>query len=98
MGGDLQVKEGHWKLFSVKPYECCVYVCPDESGGLYAYIPTLPGVVSEGDSEEEVIKNIADAFRGAASSYNESKMPIPWKREAEPKPHGAKELRIVVDV
>ena len=34
---------------------------PQEEGGFTAYVPSLPGCISEGDSKEEAIKNIKEA-------------------------------------
>lgn len=33
-----------------------------EEGGFTAYIPSLPGCISEGDSEEEALVNIKEAI------------------------------------
>ncbi len=32
-----------------------------DEGGFTAYVPSLPGCISEGDTEEEAIKNIQEA-------------------------------------
>ena len=34
---------------------------PQEEGGFTAYVPSLPGCISEGDTKEEAIKNIKEA-------------------------------------
>ena len=31
-------------------------------GGFTAYVPSLPGCISEGDNEEEAVKNIQEAI------------------------------------
>ncbi|MCL0075301.1 type II toxin-antitoxin system HicB family antitoxin [Dehalococcoidia bacterium] len=33
-----------------------------EEGGFTAYVPSLPGCISEGDSEEEALVNIKEAI------------------------------------
>ena len=33
-----------------------------DEGGFTAYVPSLPGCISEGDSEEKTIKNIQEAI------------------------------------
>ena len=33
-----------------------------EDGGYTVYVPVLPGCISEGDSEEEAIRNIKEAI------------------------------------
>ena len=39
-----------------------VYFEPSEDGGFTAYVPSLPGCISEGDSIEEATKNIKEAM------------------------------------
>lgn len=33
-----------------------------DEGGYTAYVPSLPGCISEGDTKEEVLKNIQEAI------------------------------------
>jgi predicted RNase H-like HicB family nuclease len=35
---------------------------PSEEGGYTVYVPSLPGCISEGDSEEEAVDNIKEAI------------------------------------
>ena len=35
---------------------------PQEEGGFTAYVPSLPGCISEGDTKEEAIENIKEAI------------------------------------
>ncbi len=35
---------------------------PSEEGGYTAYVPSLPGCISEGNSVDEAIKNIREAI------------------------------------
>ena len=35
---------------------------PSDEGGFTVYVPSLPGCISEGDTEEEALKNIRDAI------------------------------------
>ena len=35
---------------------------PGDEGGFTVYVPSLPGCISEGDSHEEVLKNIREAI------------------------------------
>ncbi len=37
---------------------------PAEEGGFTAYVPSLPGCISEGDTYEEAMKNIKEAISG----------------------------------
>ncbi len=59
-------------------YECRALVCEEEEGGYSAYALCLPGVVSQGETEEEAKRNIAEAFGAALSVYLEHGDPIPW--------------------
>ncbi len=44
---------------------------PSEEGGYTVYVPTLRGCVSEGDSEEEAMKNIKDAITQWLDSWEQ---------------------------
>lgn len=35
---------------------------PSEEGGFTVYVPSLPGCISEGDTEEEALANIREAI------------------------------------
>jgi predicted RNase H-like HicB family nuclease len=35
---------------------------PSEDGGFTAYVPTLPGCISEGDTRDEALANIREAI------------------------------------
>ncbi|MEB3323559.1 MAG: type II toxin-antitoxin system HicB family antitoxin [Synechococcaceae cyanobacterium] len=36
---------------------------PSEEGGYTAFVPALPGCISEGDTRDEALKNIEEAIR-----------------------------------
>ena len=36
---------------------------PSEEGGFTAFVPSLPGCISEGDTEEEALANIKEAIQ-----------------------------------
>ena len=42
----------------VRVYEFNVVILEDESGGYVAFVPELPGCHSQGDSLDEVVRNI----------------------------------------
>lgn len=48
-----------------------------------AYIPEIPGVVSQGDNESEALDNVAEALKAVIESYKEAGKSIPW---VEPSP------------
>ncbi|MGE0642595.1 MAG: type II toxin-antitoxin system HicB family antitoxin [Nitrospira sp.] len=35
---------------------------PSEEGGFTAFVPTLPGCISEGENKEDAVKNIREAI------------------------------------
>ncbi len=39
-----------------------VVLVPAEEGGYTVYVPALPGCISEGDTREEALENIKEAF------------------------------------
>ena len=42
--------------------ELTIVLEPQEEGGFTAYVPSLPGCISEGNTKEEAIKNIKEAI------------------------------------
>ena len=39
-----------------------IVLTPSEEGGYTAYIPALPGCISEGDTKEDALSNIREAL------------------------------------
>jgi antitoxin HicB len=82
-------------------YECRVWFCPgaEDEGGYSAIVPSLPGLATQGETIEEAIENVKDAFRAVAAEYAESGTEIPWQKETNrTKPHGTIEKWILVNV
>jgi len=80
-------------------YECRVWLCPEDEGGYSAIVPSLPGVASQGETQEEALDGIKEAFQGVAAEYLESNDEIPWCHDiVRQKPHGAIEKWILVNV
>ena len=77
-------------------YYCKARVRPEDDG-FVAYIPSLPGVVSEGGTVEEATANIQEALEGAIESYRVRRVPIPWTQETEPCGVGERSVRIAFD-
>lgn len=75
-------------------YECRAVLVPEDNG-FSIYASRLPGVFSQGDTADEAITNIAEAFRGVIESYHARKVKIPWQ-DANVDPAG-KEVWILVD-
>jgi len=96
---DLQLCNPDTKQFEHGVYECRVWLRPEPEGGYSAIGPFLPGVVSQGASEQEAIENVREAFQGALAEYLETEGSIPWLREPiAQKPREAKEKWILVHV
>lgn len=83
---------------SRKRRECRVLLVPEEDGRFSAHALRLPGVVSEGDTIEEAIENISDAFKSAIAVYEEIGETIPWGDVEVDNREDALERWIVVDV
>ena len=78
--------------------ECLTYLVPEDDGGYSVFIPSLPGAVSQGETEAEAIRNIVEAFEGVVEVYKERGQPIPWTNTFDPPPENAKERRILLNV
>jgi predicted RNase H-like HicB family nuclease len=80
-------------------YRCHVIICPEEDGGYSAVALRLPGVVSQGDTEDEALHNIAEAFRGAVQTYLDDDGGIPWQDSCDMEcTEGSVKRWILVDV
>ena len=87
-----------WLYAESGTYECCVHIT-EEADGFCIDMPSLPGVVSQGDTEEEAIANITEAFQCIVESYQKDGEEIPWVQSPEPPDNKkTKELWIVVHV
>ncbi len=59
-------------------YECQAVLCPEEDGGFSAHVANLPGAVSQGETQDDALTNLREAFVGAIETYRELGMEIPW--------------------
>lgn len=50
---------------------------PCEEGGFSVTVPKLPGLVTEGDTYEQAMKNTKDAINGYLLVLRDAKEPIP---------------------
>ncbi len=74
---------------AVSVYECPVYLVPEkEVGGFSCLVATLPGAVSQGETEDEALANIIEALEAVLEVCVESGLPIPWRKPLR-KPAGA---------
>lgn len=98
--GESQVQIGRfvaWDVYSHGVYRCDVALEADGSGGYSVYVPRLPGVVSEGDTETHALENIREALAAALETYLADGQPIPWI-EAEPAESSSTRRWVVVHV
>ncbi|HEY3789760.1 MAG TPA: type II toxin-antitoxin system HicB family antitoxin [Urbifossiella sp.] len=66
---------------------CLVYLIPEEEGGFSVLAAELPGVASQGETEEEALSNIREAFAGAIQCYQQEGRRVPWlTTPEEPEP------------
>ena len=94
------VRESDWQHPIGPAYECRAILHPEPEGGFSAIAIRLPGVASQGETEEEALANLKEAFSGAVAAYLDDSGAIPWTDE---EPHFertslTKERWILVDV
>jgi len=58
-------------------YSFSVVLEPQEGGGFTFLVPALPEVVTEGDSEEEALRNAEEAIRAILAYSRENGLAIP---------------------
>lgn len=83
-----------WHTPEEKVYRCKVILLQEE-GGYSVYAATLPGVASQGETEDDALHNITEALEGVLATYREQDQEIPWSEETAQKPRNA-EVRWVV--
>jgi len=62
--------------------ELAIMLEPCEEGGFHAWVPALPGCHSEGDTEDEAVRNIREAI-GLYLETDEAELPGPPARRVE---------------
>ncbi|UCC31816.1 MAG: type II toxin-antitoxin system HicB family antitoxin [Phycisphaerales bacterium] len=87
-----------WSKPEPAEYRCEIRLCGEPEGGYSVYAPELPGVVTEGETAEEAMRNVAEALQGTLRTYLDDDQPIPWKKDAEPLQQGETPCWIVVHV
>lgn len=61
-------------------FDCRIGLQREPDGGFSIYAINLPGVVSQGETEQEAIANIVDALSGALAEYKAAGA-IPWSED-----------------
>jgi predicted RNase H-like HicB family nuclease len=83
-----------WITHERGTYRCAVTLLPEEEGGFSAVSANLPGVASQGETEDETMENFREALMGSLASYKAHNEPIPWKKPEIPE--GVRTVWIVV--
>jgi antitoxin HicB len=60
-----------------KNYSFSVILEPQEGGGFAVLVPALPEVITEGDSEQEALRNAEEAIRAILEYRRDNRIPIP---------------------
>ena len=94
---DQKISQVEWTRLQ-RTFECRVLLCPEKGGGFSAHALRLPGVVSQGETVDDALCNIADAFQGAVQTYLENGGAIPWKDARIARKNGCVEGWILVNV
>jgi predicted RNase H-like HicB family nuclease len=54
-----------------------VIVHPAEEGGFWAEVPAIPGCASEGETMDELLRNVREAIEGCLSVRADTPAPAP---------------------
>jgi antitoxin HicB len=65
-------------------YKLPLVLTPQPGGGYTVTSPSLPELVTEGDTVEEVIGNVRDALAAVVELYDDVGKPIPSRLRIEP--------------
>lgn len=72
--------KGEWRHFTGGVYRYMVYLSPEEKGAFSVVAARLPGVSSQGGTEQEALANIVEAFKEAIAFYKNQGIDIPWTK------------------
>jgi predicted RNase H-like HicB family nuclease len=56
-------------------------IVPEEGGGFSGYVPSLPGVNSDGRGRLEAFRNLEEALHATIASYIDCGDAVPWLTE-----------------
>jgi predicted RNase H-like HicB family nuclease len=96
-GTPLQIPHVDWTEFADNVYVCRAVLCPEPEGGFSIHAASLPGVVSQGDTKDEAMSAIEEAFGEAIKYYLEVEGRIPWETVDEVWPSNAEKIQILVN-
>ena len=75
-----------------------MYLTPEEDGGFSVISATLPGVASQGETMQEALVNVVEAFQGVIDFYKEEGGKIPWLESPREPEEGATTYSVLVHV
>jgi predicted RNase H-like HicB family nuclease len=85
-----------WRKPERRVFRCQVFLLPEDDGGFSVCAATLPGVASQGETEEEALANITKAFEAVIAVYAEQGEAVPWLKEPREREKGAKVRWVMV--
>lgn len=88
----------NWRQFDEETYQCRAVVWPTERGGFAARALRLPEVSSEGETIDDALSNVVEAFQNAMAKYLDEGQPIPWSDGDDVVPHNAMERILLVTI
>jgi predicted RNase H-like HicB family nuclease len=94
--GPVEATDFTWHRHGDNARICRALFCP-EADGFSVFALRLPGVASQGDTLDEAIANIRDAFAAAIDVYASEGGEIPWDDAEVERPSGSFERWILVD-
>ena len=67
-----------------KLYKIPLVLSPQPEGGYTVTSPVLPELITEGDSPEEVMRNVRDALEAVIELYEDQQKPLPANLRQDP--------------
>ena len=67
-----------------KLYKIPLVLSPQPDGGYTVTSPVLPELITEGDTPEEIMRNVSDALEAALELYEDQGRPLPANVRQDP--------------
>ena len=92
------IEAPRWERLVPPAYQCRVLLIPEREGGYSAHALRLPGVVSQGETIEEALENVVEAFQTALEEYLQDESGrVPWSDVDIERSKGCMERWILVN-
>ena len=98
VAGERVAEEGvtiDWTIYGTPVFRCEARL-RQEKDSVSVYLPALPGVASQGDTENAAIANIHEALAAAIETYLARGDEVPWTRDLEAPAAGERSRWVVV--